>query len=178
MEIYEYLKRDHEQIKELLSELVSLNEDDDYRYVLLEQIKSELIPHSRAEESVFYNTLRAINADKAVVRHGYKEHLAAETLLRSLQVMDKMNLDWKETAIKFKDALEHHIQDEETEIFNEAKRAFSAEEANAIGEAFVQLKPKVSQGDVMSSTLDMVINMMPPRISEKIRGLGSNEKSV
>jgi hemerythrin-like domain-containing protein len=177
MEIYEALKKDHERVKELLDELVSLRDDDEYRYVLIEEIRNELIPHSRAEESVFYNTLRAVNADKGVVFHGYQEHMEAETFLRTLQVMDKMNLEWKATAEKLRDAVYHHVQDEESEIFEEARRAFTKEEAIAMCEAFEQLKPKIEQEGFMKNTFDMVLNLMPPRLSDKLRSIGSGPEN-
>lgn len=172
MDIYEALKRDHEQVKELLDELVALQNDDEYRYVLIDEIRNLLIPHSRAEESVFYNTLRAVNADKKIVFHGFQEHLEAETLLRTLQVMDKVNLEWKAVAEKLKEAVNHHIQEEESEIFAEAREAFTDEEAVAMCDAFEQLKPKIEQEGFVKNTVDMVINMMPPRLADKIRSIG------
>lgn len=176
MEIYEALKKDHDDVKELLDELVSLREDDEYRYVLIEEIRNHLIPHTRAEESVFYNTLRAVNADKKVVFHGYQEHLEAETLLRTLQVMDRMNMDWKATAKKLRDAVYHHIEDEESEIFAEARAAFTREESEAMCDAFEQLKPKIQQEGFVKNTLDMVINLMPPRLSDKLRSFGGDTR--
>lgn len=175
MEIYEALKNDHEQVKELLDELVSLKDDDEYRFVLIEEIRNALIPHARAEESVFYNTLRAVNADKKLVFHGYQEHMEAETLLRALQVMDKMNVGWKATAEKLREAILHHVQEEESEIFSEARQAFTTEEATAMCEAFLQLKPKVEQEGFIKNTMDMVVNMMPPRLADKIRNIGGGE---
>jgi hemerythrin-like domain-containing protein len=175
MEIYEALKRDHEEVKRLLNELIGLRDNDEHRYFIIEEIHNHLIPHSRAEESVFYNTLRAINADKKVIFHGYQEHLEAETLLRALQVMDKMNMDWKATARKLRDSVIHHIEDEESEIFNEAQQAFSHEEAVAMCEAFEQLKPKIEKEGFVKNTVDMVINMMPPRLSDKLRSYGGGE---
>lgn len=174
MEIYEALKRDHEEVKGLLDELLALQTDDEYRYVLIDEIRNHLIPHARAEESVFYNTLRAVNADKKIVFHGYQEHLEAETLLRTLQVMDKVNLDWKATAEKLRDAILHHVEEEETEIFAEARAAFTKEEAEAMCEAFEQLKPKIEQEGIVKNTVDMVINMMPPRLADKIRSIGES----
>jgi hypothetical protein len=174
MEIYEALKRDHEEVKGLLDELVSLRDDDDYRYVLIDEIRNHLIPHSRAEESIFYNTLRAVNADKKTVFHGFQEHLEAETLLRTLQVMDKMNVEWKATAEKLRDAIYHHVEEEESEIFSEARAAFTKEEAVAMCEAFEQLKPKIEQEGFVKNTVDMVINMMPPRLADKIRNIGES----
>lgn len=171
MEIYEALKKDHEQIKVLLNDLVTLNDDDEYRYVLIEKIRNALIPHSRAEESVFYNALRAVNADKKVVYHGFQEHLEAETLLRTLQVMDKMKMGWRPIAEKFREVVLHHIKDEESEIFNEARQAFSPDEATVMCEAFEQLKPKVEKEGFVKNTMDMVVNLMPPRLADKIRSI-------
>lgn len=177
MEIYEALKKDHEAIKELLNELVALEADDEYRYVLIEEIRNNLIPHSRAEESVFYNSLRAVNADKKVVFHGFQEHLEAETLLRTLQVMDKVNLEWKAVAEKLRDAINHHIEEEEADIFDEARNAFTSEEAVAMAEAFEELKPKIEQEGIVKNTVDMVINLMPPRLADKIRSIGGSGES-
>lgn len=177
MDIYEALKKDHEEVKALLDELVGLRADDEYRFILIEEIRNHLIPHSRAEESVFYNTLRAVNADKKVVFHGFQEHLEAETLLRTLQVMDKLNVEWKATAEKLREAINHHIEEEETDIFAEARTAFTQDEAVSMCEAFEQLKPKIEQEGFVKNTVDMVINMMPPRLADKIRGIGGETRT-
>jgi hemerythrin superfamily protein len=172
MNIYEALVKDHEEVKELLKELVALKVDDDYRYVLVEEIRNALIPHSRAEESVFYNSIRSLASDREQVMHGFKEHLEAETLLRSLQVMDKLNLEWKPLAMKLQTALEHHIREEETEIFAQAKSLFSEEEAISMAEAFEKLKPEVQKQGFMGTTFDIIVNLMPPRLAKGLRNLG------
>lgn len=176
MQIYDRLKQDHEEIKELLNELVTLQQDDEYRFVLVQEIQNSLIPHARAEESVFYNTIRAVDADKSIVAHAYREHLEAESLLRMLQVKDKTNMDWRTTARKLKEAVEHHISDEETTVFNEAKKIFNAQEAESIGEAFEKLKPSFVGEGVVKNTVDMVINMLPPRLADSIRKIGPEDK--
>lgn len=174
MDIYEALIKDHEKVKALLNELVSLREDDEYRFILIEEIGNHLIPHARAEETIFYNALRAANADKKVVFHGFQEHLEAETLLRTLQLMDKLNVEWKATAEKLRHAVNHHIEEEEREIFKQARAAFSHDEAISMCEAFEQLKPKIQQEGFVKNTVDMVINMMPPRLADKIRSIGDS----
>jgi len=172
MNIYEALKKDHIEVLDLMDELIALKDDDDYREVLVQQISDALIPHSRAEESVFYNTLRAVDAPKKEVFHGFKEHMEAETLLKTLQAKDKLNMEWKSVAKKLKDALSHHINEEETEIFSIAKEAFTAEEADVMGEAFLELKPKVKEQTSLGKSADMVINLLPPRLASKIRDFG------
>ena len=173
MKIYDILKQEHEELKNLLIELLALKEDDEYRFVLVGEIKNALLPHARAEEATLYNTIRAVDADKSIVDHSFKEHLEAESLLRLLEVKDKANFDWRATATKLKTALEHHIQDEESRVFIEAKKIFSDDEAEAIGEAFLKLKPSYVGNGVVKNAADLVINMLPPRLADSVRGLRS-----
>lgn len=175
MQIYDILKQEHEEVKGLLNDLVALKKDDEYRFVLVEEIKSALLPHSRAEEATFYNTLRAVDADKSIVAHGFQEHVEAESLLRLLEIKDKANFDWQETAIKLRDALEHHITEEEGDIFSEARSMFSDDEAEAIGEAYLNLKPSFEGNGVVKSAVDLVVNMLPPRLADSIRGTDSSK---
>jgi hemerythrin-like domain-containing protein len=169
MRIYEALKKDHEGVKALLNRLVSLNESqNEEKSRLLSQIRDELIPHSRAEEAVFYNSLRLLDETKSLAMHGYREHMEAESLLRSLQAEDLVNADWKETALKLKQALEHHIEEEEGEIFSAAQRLLTDEEAIAINDAFQKMKPEIKEEGFMMNTLVMIKNMMPPRLSDAL----------
>jgi hemerythrin-like domain-containing protein len=174
MNIYDLLKQDHEEVKTMLNELIGLKDDDEYRFVLVEEIRNALIPHARAEEAVFYNTIRAVDADKSIVAHAYKEHLEAESYLRMLQVKDRADFDWRSTAKKLQESLEHHIKEEENNIFKEARNIFSDEEARMIGEAFEKLKPTFVGDSVVKNTVDMVINMLPPRLTDGIRNLSSS----
>jgi hypothetical protein len=177
MTIYEALTTDHVEVKGLLAELVALNKDDDSRRrVLLDQIRDALIPHARAEEAVFYNSLRMLDQAKDIAMHGFKEHMEAEAMLRSLQAMDKLDTSWKETAWKLKEAIEHHIQDEEGRLFTVAKQLFTQSEAEAMAVTFEALKPKIKDEGLMQTTLDMVANMMPPRFSQKFKTFDITQK--
>ncbi len=177
MLIYEALKTDHDKLKEMLNELVQLTEsDNERRHALIYQIHDELVPHSRAEESVFYNSLRAIDSAKEVALHGFEEHIEAEALLRTLQAKDKIDADWKATAKKLKTALEHHISEEEGRIFNVAQQLFTQEEAQMMGQAFEQLKPEVREEGFLRHTLDMVANIMPPRFAASLRTFNLNPR--
>ncbi len=177
MKIYEALKKDHQHTKKLLSKLVSKGLSADQRTALINEIRDDIIPHSRAEETVFYNPLRELDIDTSKVMHGYKEHMEAETLLRALQVEDKLNITWEATAKKLKKNLEHHIKEEESKIFAVARRHYSDEEAEQIGLAFMQMKPEIKNEGILQTTLDMVTNLMPPRLSKAL-GVGKPIPSV
>lgn len=176
-DIYQCLVNDHDELKGFLEELVSLDEKDDYREVVIENISKLLTSHSRAEESVFYNSIRAVS-DSEEVMHGYKEHMEAEGLLRKMQLKEVTGTDWTKTAKDLQDAILHHISDEESEIFDEARKIFTDEEAEQMGEAFLELQEKVMEQGVLKNSFDMIVNLMPPRFVDKLRNLGSSDKGV
>ncbi len=168
--IYDLLKKDHRKVEGLLERLVhSADADDETRTSLINQIRDDLIPHARAEEAVFYNSLSTIPEAKDLVRHGYVEHMEAETLLRTLQGMNSVNADWTTVAKKLRDGILHHIEEEEGEIFTAAQALLIEEEAVAIGEAFTELKDKIGDGTVVTSALELVANIMPDRFATPFR---------
>jgi hemerythrin-like domain-containing protein len=177
MQIYQALQNDHRKVEKLLEQLVRLNANNsENRSDLIQQIRDELIPHSRAEECVFYNSLREIDLAKDTVMHGYQEHMEAETLLRLLQIRDSIDTEWKATANKLKDAIEHHIEEEEGKIFSIARQLFTDEEATMMAEAFEKLKPEIKIEGVLNTTIDFVMNLMPPRIASSYRTKGLDAK--
>ncbi|MBX3022268.1 MAG: hemerythrin domain-containing protein [Bdellovibrionales bacterium] len=170
MDIYQALVKDHRKVQDLLNVLVNLDESDsDVRKELTDKIRDELIPHSRAEEAVFYNSIRAINTAQDLVWHGYEEHMQAEALLRTLQAAEKIDVGFKKTAEKLREALNHHIQEEEERIIPVARQLFTEDEARVMCEAFEEMKPEVREEGIVQTTLDMIANMMPPRLAAPLR---------
>jgi hemerythrin-like domain-containing protein len=170
MLIYDALKKDHDTLKPLLERLVnSADADAPTRKKLIEQIRDELIPHARAEEAVFYNSLRTIDGAKELVAHGYTEHMEAEAMLRTLQAMEMVDANWTKVAKKLKDGIEHHIEEEEGKIFTAAKQVLAEEEAEVMADVFETMKPEIREGGFVSNTMEMIVNMMPVRFSEPLR---------
>lgn len=167
--IYDVLHKDHETVKGLLSRLVALKEDSPQRKEILDQIRDELVPHARAEEAVFYNSLRSVPVINDEAWHGYREHMEAETILRSLQVAEKVDTGFQTLAKKLKDAVEHHIQEEEQELFKLAQTVVTPEEAEQMAKAFTSLKPEMKEKGFLGTTIEMISNMMPPRFSNSFK---------
>ena len=161
MLIYDALKKDHEKLKPLLAELVRQENGKKSPTALIAKIRDELIPHSRAEEAVFYNSLRTIDGAGGLVAHGYMEHMEAEAMLRTLQAIDLVDMKWTALAQIFKDGIEHHIQEEESDIFAAAKVVLAEEEAEMMAEAFEELKPQILEGSFVQTTMELDANLMP-----------------
>lgn len=170
MLIYDALKKDHDTLKPLLERLVnSADADQQARNSIIEQIRNELVPHARAEEAVFYNSLRSIDETKDLVMHGYTEHMEAEGMLRTLQAMEMVDANWNKVARKLKEAIEHHIEDEEGKIFTAAQAVLAVEEAEMMASAFEQMKPRVREEGFIANTFEMIVNLMPQRFAAPLR---------
>lgn len=170
MLIYDALKQDHREVLTLVERLVNSSDaSTEVRSELIQKIRDELVPHARAEEAVFYNSLRDIDGTREMVAHGYVEHMEAEAMLRTLQAMDAVNADWHKVAQKFKKDLEHHIKEEETEIIPAAEQVLAVEEAEMMATAFQKMKPEIREAGFMSNTMDAIVNMMPTRFASTFR---------
>jgi hemerythrin superfamily protein len=169
--IYDELKKDHRKVIDLLDQLIASekNEDDNVRQKLVDQIRDELIPHARAEEAVLYNSIRDVETGKDIIGHAYREHMEAETLLRGIQLTDTMKMSWVNGAKKLKEALEHHIQEEEGKVFTAAKSLFVEEEAVAMAQVFNEMKPLVRKQSFLGNSMDMLVNLMPSRLRDAFR---------
>ncbi len=135
MSIYTYLKEDHQQVKQLMNDIVAQGaEDSTKRDELFNELKEKLILHSKAEEQAFYQPLKAHQQTEDDVEHGEEEHEEAEALLEKLTQDNLKGADWQQTFLKLKSAVEHHIEEEENEIFADAKKVIddkTAEEMEA-----------------------------------------------
>lgn len=169
MSIYDELKSDHVKVINTISELIEVKEDTEKARLLINQLRDQLIPHVRAEEAVLYNSLRSLDLLKPLISHSYREHIEAETLLRTLQVKVKTHMDWHELAKKLKDALLDHINEEETVLFSEAKKTLKDEEAEQMGVAFLKLKPEIKEEGLTANMLELTANLMPTRFAKYMR---------
>jgi hemerythrin superfamily protein len=168
MNIYEALRSDHKKVKHLLDELVASSEKDTTKWKhLVDKIRDELIPHSRAEEAVFYNAIR--DTDSSIILHAYGEHAMAETELRTLQAMKSIDVNWTRLAKKLREDLLHHVKEEESKVFAAAKKIFTDEEALMIGKAFAELKPAIKAQSLAGTTLDLIENLLPRKFSASFR---------
>ena len=172
MNIYDALSKDHRAFESQLSRLVSASKaDNDSWKATLDELRRGVIAHAHAEEAVFYNALREADESKGLVMHSYTEHAAAETEIRALGAAKAIDANWTSLIEKLSKDLRHHIQEEESRVFDAARKVLSSDEAERIGEAFERMKVAMAKdGDSMlASTVDLVANLLPPRFTQSFR---------
>ena len=147
------LHADHEVIRELSKELAD-TQSSARRKTLVRELKPLLVAHSRSEEAAVYTPLTQIRTSpdsRAAGNEGFVEHNLADIVLERLANTPDAGSDmWKAHAKVLHEALEHHIDEEESKIFEELGEHFSDEKREAMGEEFIRgkarlLKQKVSR---------------------------------
>jgi hemerythrin superfamily protein len=172
MNIYDALSKDHRVFETQLDRLLAASKaGDDQWKTILDEFRRGLLAHAHAEEAVFYNALREADASKGLVAHSYGEHAAAEGEIRTLSVAKMIDANWTGLMEKLSHDLRHHIQEEESSVYAAARQVFSEQEAQQIGAAFERMKLETAKdGDSMvASTVDLIVNMLPPRLTESFR---------
>ncbi|HEY0442840.1 MAG TPA: hemerythrin domain-containing protein [Candidatus Limnocylindrales bacterium] len=134
MDAIAMLEADHRKVKALLNDLESTTERGvKTRAELFSTIKGELTLHEVIEEEIFYPELKAHPKAKDIVLEGYEEHHVVDTLMGELEELDVADESWGAKAKVMKENIEHHIEEEEGEMFKQARQVFDAAELRDLG---------------------------------------------
>jgi hemerythrin superfamily protein len=144
-DILDTLKKEHNEVKSLLSDLEDANTSAERR-TLVQKIKAALVPHTVAEEKVVYDAVIALR-DKDAQIDGYEGYLEHEWASKTLERLDSMtnatSPEHKATAKVLKELVEHHISEEERNIWRDVKKGFSDEDRMRMNVAFAAAKKRV-----------------------------------
>ena len=137
MDAIALLKQDHKLVKDLLGQLAeSTSRAVKKRAELLHEIQINLKAHTTIEEEIFYPAFKAAGKkeEEKMYFEALEEHRAAEDLvLPDLLGTDPSTEQFSGRAKVLKELIEHHIEEEETEMFKDAKKLLSKEELTALG---------------------------------------------
>ena len=129
------LEEDHAKVKDLLTQLEATTERGvKIRSELFATIKGELTLHETIEEEIFYPALKSHPKAVDIVLEGYEEHHVVDVLMGELEGMDVTDENWGAKAKVMKENIEHHIEEEEGEMFTKARQVFDRAELEALGE--------------------------------------------
>jgi len=135
------LKEDHDRFKKLLAEGEETTERARVgRSKLFEDLKRQVEIHERMEEEVLYPALKAHPKAKEIVLEGYEEHHVADLILAEIAETDPSDERWAAKFKVLKESLEHHIEEEEGDMFPKARGIFDSDELEELGAAMEQIR--------------------------------------
>ncbi len=144
MDIYTYLKQDHAKVAELFEKILAAHLQKNKNNFFTE-LQTELLLHAETEHKTFYNALKNSPELKDKIAHADKEHSEIKEYLDLLNNISPESDKWLVKIGELKHSVEHHVEEEENEIFPQAKKILSSEEANELAITMDQLKQKIKK---------------------------------
>ncbi|MGP1395701.1 MAG: hemerythrin domain-containing protein [Inquilinaceae bacterium] len=140
-DIYQRIKQDHDHCRDLFARLKDTTDRaEKSRLSLFEELKIELWAHHKIEEAVFYSKLETIKATRGEAFEAVNEHHVANGLLEELDSMPVDNPQWLTKLGVLQELVTHHMEEEEGEIFEEAREVLDDAIAKRMGEAMDERK--------------------------------------
>ncbi len=152
MDAIRLLTDDHDKMKQLLEQGDKTTERGlKTRTDLLQRIKSELTVHEIIEEEIFYPALKEHPKAKELVLEAYEEHHVVDKVMAELEQTAVDDEVWGAKFTVMKENIEHHIEEEEGEMFPQARQVFDEEELQALGEQMAARKEQALQDPTLAS---------------------------
>ena len=148
MNAIELLKEDHREALELLDRLENLedelDQDDEGVEVLptelFNQLKSALTLHTRLEEQVFYPAMREFDETREQIGEALEEHQAVDQILDEMSDLSPGDEEFIDKLEELKENLEHHIEEEEDDLFPKAEELCTKKRLDEMGRQMQQMK--------------------------------------
>jgi hemerythrin superfamily protein len=132
------LKADHRAILDVLEKLDQLEAKsrDRMKKTLIEKLVRDVSMHVAIEEEIFYPAVKSgVSGAEPQVMKCLEEHAVIKWELAAISAMDMTDKRFAAKLAVLKDALVHHIEEEEEDLFPKVREAFGVVKLNAMGRA-------------------------------------------
>jgi iron-sulfur cluster repair protein YtfE (RIC family) len=141
MNAFTLLKADHEKVAGILEKIDETTERATKgREELFAQLKNELDIHTRIEEEILYPVLEEFEETRDISLEAYEEHALVKLLLGELAAAPKDDEQWTAKFTVLKENIEHHVEEEEGEMFKKARKVLSEDEIENLGDRLQEAK--------------------------------------
>jgi hemerythrin superfamily protein len=138
------LHNDHQEVSSLLKRILDTS-DNHERGALFREMMGKLLAHAKAERKILYRKLEK-SEDPEVRKFAFEgevEHEVVETQLQELaRARNKESEQWTARLTFLQEAVEKHVEEEESTGFSCAHEAFDSDELQRLGEQFRREKEK------------------------------------
>lgn len=134
MDAIELLTRQHKEVDDLFEKFEKAIEKGDASAMeLFTRIADNLAAHATIEEKILYpNVYVGPTADK--LQEAVEEHLSAKRVIADLLDMDTSHPQFKAKMKVLHELIEHHVEEEEEDLFKSVKKLLTKEELALLGE--------------------------------------------
>ena len=135
MDALKLLQEDHDKVKKILEDLDSTTERGmKTREELFGKLRTELQAHEAIEEEILYPALKEHPKTRELAMEAYEEHHVVDLVMAEIEGVSYDDERWGAKLTVVKENLEHHIEEEEKEMFDQARQVFDQDELVELGE--------------------------------------------
>src|SRR3954452_2718887 len=146
MDALKLLKEDHDRIKKILTQIDETTERAvKTREESFAKAKQQLQVHEAIEEEVLYPALKQHPKAKDLVLEAYEEHNVVDMVMAEIDETPYDDDTWGAKFTVMKENLEHHIEEEESEMFDQCRQVFDEEELQALGDEMASRKEELQK---------------------------------
>jgi hemerythrin-like domain-containing protein len=143
MDALSLLKQDHDEVKKIMGKLEDTTERAvKTRTELFETFRAEMQAHETVEEEIFYPALKQHAETKDITLEGYEEHHVVDLVMDELEGVSVDDETWTAKFTVLRENVEHHIEEEEGEMFPKAREVIG-DELEALGERMAARKEEL-----------------------------------
>ncbi len=139
-DIYSAIKSDHDRHRALLDRIEDTSGASEDRKEAWEEFYCDVKSHGAAEEETFYSKLISKTWGQDAARHSVHEHKQIDDMLEELRDMDMSESAWPQKFKALRHEYEHHIDEEEDEVFARAREVIPDSEVKGYGDRFLERK--------------------------------------
>ena len=139
-DIYSAIKADHDDHRQLLETIADTSGASETRKEAWDRFYEDVKSHAAAEEETFYSKLISKTWGQDAARHSVHEHQQLDDLMEELREMDMSEGAWLEKFKTLRHDYEHHMEEEEDEVFSRAREVIADTEIEGYGDRFLARK--------------------------------------
>ena len=132
MKATDLLKKQHKEVKALFKKIEN-TEGARERRRLMNEISIALEGHTAIEEEMFYPAIRNVTGCGSRVDDAYHEHQTVKDLLYQMTSIDPVSEEFDQKLAELKDAVIHHVEEEESEMFPRVEQRMASLELEDFG---------------------------------------------
>jgi hypothetical protein len=141
------LESDHRRFEKLLEDGAATTERAvKRRSELLTTLTNALNLHELLEEKILYPALKSHPEARDIVLEGFQEHHVADLIVDELKRVATDDEKWGAKFKVLKENVEHHIEEEETQMFRTARGLFTRAELDDLGKRMKALRAEQARG--------------------------------
>ncbi len=144
MDAFKLLEDDHDRFKSMMQEI----DDTTVRAVktrpeLLADLKQRLTIHETIEEEILYPALEEFAKTEDIALEGFEEHHVVDMILAELEATPVDDETWAAKFTVMKENLEHHIEEEETDMFPKGRSVLGEDGVEELGDRMAARKDEL-----------------------------------